>query len=194
MADRARAVGPLRRSLEALYLGSGLLSGCFLAAIALAIIAQIGGRFVGLAIDGTELAGFCMAASTFLGLAYTLKNGTHVRVTLAIRGAPPTLRRAIEAMCCLIGLAASLYFTTFAVKLVLQSYRFGDVSPGLIAAPFWIPQLAMAFGGALIAIAFLDELTLVLTGREAGYESGEGVLDGEPIEAPGSLQAPTEPR
>lgn len=182
--------GPLRRALDGVYLASGALAGVFLAAIAVAIIAQIVGRFFGVAIDGTELAGFCMAASTFLGLAYTLKNGTHVRVVLAISRLPPTLRRPVETLCALVGLVASAYFTYFSTLLVLQSYRFGDVSPGLIAAPFWIPQTAMAFGGALLVIAFLDELVLILSGRAAGYEISEGVLEGEPLEAvPGGPQA-----
>ncbi|UOM36481.1 TRAP transporter small permease [Acuticoccus sp. I52.16.1] len=182
MADSGRS-GPLRQSLDGVYLVSGVLAGLFLMGIALSIIAQIIGRFAGVTIDGTELAGFCMAASTFLGLAYTLKAGTHVRVTLATRALPAVLKRGVEVVCCLIGLAASAYFTYFAIKLVLQSYQFGDVSPGLIAAPFWIPQLGMATGGTLLAIAFVDELIIVLQGGTPGYQTEEGVLAGEPVES-----------
>lgn len=171
------AAGPLRRALDRVYIASGLLAGAFLAGIAVAVIAQIVGRFVGSAIDGTELAGFCMAASTFLGLAYTLKSGTHVRVTLVTRCLPAGVKRVVEVACSLVGLAASVYFTVFAVKLVLQSWRFGDVSPGLIAAPFWIPQSGMALGGALLVVAFLDEFAIVASGGRAGYETEEGVLD-----------------
>lgn len=176
--------GPLRRTLDGVYLASGLLAGAFLVGIALSIVAQIVGRFVGVAVDGTELAGFCMAASTFLGLAYTLKSGTHVRVTLATRGLPAALKHAVEVLCCLVGVAASAYFTYFAIRLVRQSYDFGDVSPGLIAAPFWIPQIGMALGGALLVVAFVDELILVLRGETPGYQTEEGVLSGEPVEAP----------
>lgn len=174
--------GPVRHALDGFYLMSGVLAGLFLMGIALSIIAQIIGRFVGWTIDGTELAGFCMAASTFLGLAYTLKSGTHVRVTLATRALPAPLKLAVEVLCCLIGLAASIYFTYFAIRLVLQSHQFGDVSPGLIAAPFWIPQTGMAIGGALLVLAFVDELLIVLKGETPGYQTEEGVLAGEPLE------------
>ena len=169
----------MRAALDLVYRASGLLAGAFLAAIALSIITQIVARSAGYVFDATELAGFCMAASTFLGLAYTLKSGTHVRVNLLIRKAPPRLKRTIEVICCLVGIAASAYFTLFAVRLVLQSLRFGDVSPGLIAAPFWIPQSGMALGGVLLVIALVDELVIVLSGGQAGYESEEGVLDAE---------------
>ncbi|MEM1151343.1 MAG: TRAP transporter small permease [Pseudomonadota bacterium] len=183
----------LRGSLDGLYLASGLLSGLFLAAIALTILAQIIGRFVGFTIDATELAGFCMAASTFLGLAYTLKSGTHVRVSLLIRLAPGPLRFMIELACCVIGVLASAYFTYFAARLVLQSYDFNDISPGLLAVPFWIPQSGMAFGGTLLTIAFVDELILVLRGISPGYQTEEAVLD--PVTAPDASPAhDTNPR
>ncbi|RAI03413.1 TRAP transporter substrate-binding protein DctP [Acuticoccus sediminis] len=175
--------GPLRHTLDGVYLVSGVLAGLFLMGIALSIIAQIIGRFVGVTIDGTELAGFCMAASTFLGLAYTLKSGTHVRVNLATRGLPAGIKQVVEVLCCLIGLAASAYFTYFSIRLAMQSYQFGDVSPGLIAAPFWIPQTGMAIGGGLLVIAFVDELILVLKGEMPGYQTEEGVLAGKPIDS-----------
>lgn len=172
----------LRRRLDRLYLASGILAGFFLAMIAVTIIAQVVGRFAGLAIDSTELAGFCMAASTFLGLAYTLKNGTHVRVNLLIRAFPPPLKRAVEAVCSMVGILAATYFTCFSVLLTLQSWQFGDTSPGLIAAPFWIPQTGMAIGGALLTIAFVDELVIILRGGTAGYEIEDSVLGSEPVE------------
>lgn len=167
----------LRGPLDKLYIASGLLAGVFLAGIAVTILAQIVGRFFSVAIDSTELAGFCMAASTFLGLAYTLKSGTHVRVNLLIRLAPGPLRTVIEVVCCVIGVLASAYFTYFAAKLVLQSWNFGDISPGLLAIPFWIPQLGMAFGGVLLTIAFIDELLIVLSGGAPGYQTEEAILD-----------------
>ena len=175
--------GPVRKALDGVYLASGVLAGLFLMGIALSIISQIIGRFVGKTIDGTELAGFCMAASTFLGLAYTLKSGTHVRVNLAIRGLPPILRKAVEILCCVIGIAAGAYFTYFSIRLAMQSYDFNDISPGLIAMPFWIPQTGMAIGGGLLTLAMIDELTLVLRDETPGYQAEEGVLADTPVES-----------
>lgn len=167
----------VRAALDTLYLVSGVVAGIFLAGIALTIVAQIVGRFVGLAVDATELAGFLMAASTFSGLAYTLKSGTHVRVTLALLGLRQPVRRIVEVVALLVGVTASSYFTYFAMHFVIQSYQFNDISPGLLAIPFWIPQLSMAIGAALLTLAFVDELAIVLTGGTPGYDSQEGVLD-----------------
>ena len=74
----------LRRFLDGLYLGSGVLAAAFMALIGLSILAQVAGRMLGLTVDMTEVSGFFMAASTFLGLAYTFRHGGHIRISLLV--------------------------------------------------------------------------------------------------------------
>ncbi len=50
-----------------------------------------------------------------------------------------------------------------------DSWRFGDLSPGLLAVPIWIPQSVMLAGLTILTIAFVDELALILKGRVPGY-------------------------
>ena len=46
------------------------------------------------------------------------------------------------------------------------TWRFNEVSPGLVPVPLYIPQVAMVVGAVLLAIAFLDEFIITLrTGR-----------------------------
>ncbi|MDZ7810156.1 MAG: TRAP transporter small permease subunit [Arhodomonas sp.] len=57
-----------------------------LAAIAVLILAQTVGRVLGFSVpSANELAGFCVAASTFLALAHTLNHGGHIRAQGAHR-------------------------------------------------------------------------------------------------------------
>lgn len=163
----------LRRSLDRLYLASGVLAGVFLAGIAVTIVAQIVGRSLGYTVDSTESAGFCMAASSFLALGYALRHGEHIRVNLLIRYLGPGPRRFVEIWCCVFGAAGMAVFTWWAFDLAWQSYIFGDLSPGLLAMPFWIPQLGMATGGAIMAVAFLDELGSVVAGMLPAYERND---------------------
>lgn len=168
----------LRRGLDSLYLGSGLLAAAFLLLILLTIVAQIIGRFIGVAIDSTEIGGFSLAATTFLSLGYTLRHGGHVRVTLLIRYAGGALRRGIELWCSGLAGIASGYFAYQAANMVHDSWRFGDLSPGLLAIPVWIPQTGMAVGLVVLAIAFADEFVHVLRGNNPVYETAaEGVLE-----------------
>jgi TRAP-type C4-dicarboxylate transport system permease small subunit len=167
-----------RRCLDGLYLGSGLLAACFLLLILLTITGQIIGRFIGIAIDSTEIGGFSLAATTFLGLGYTLRHGGHVRVTLLIRYAGGRLGRAVELWCSGVAAVSAVYFAGQVVNMVHDSWRFGDLSPGLLAIPIWIPQTGMAVGLVVLAVAFADDFVHVLRGHKPVYEAAaEGVLE-----------------
>lgn len=161
----------LRRVLDGLYLSGGYLAALFLVGIAASIIAQVVGRYFGYVIDSTEIAGFCLAASTFLGLAYTLRCGSHIRVTLLIRNATGSAKRWVELWCIGFTALAMLYFTYWTIDFVYFSWSINEKSPGLMAVPFWIPRLGMALGLLLLSIALVDELVAVLSGHEPSYEA-----------------------
>src|SRR3546814_4854640 len=131
---------PVRRALDTLYLWSGYLAALFLAAIALTIIAQIAGRFVGVTVDSTESAGFSMAAATFLGLAHTFKQGAHVRVSLVVTLTRGRVRPGMEIWATCRGAVAMAYFTYWAGDFVYYSFFFNEISPGLLAIPFWLTR------------------------------------------------------
>lgn len=161
-----------RRWLDGLFNVSGYVAAFFLAAIAGLIVAQIIGRFFAVAIDAIEVSGFCMAASTFFGLAATLKHGTHIRVNLVLRRLRGWGKRGVELWCTGAGAVAMSYATTQAVLMVWDTFRFGEVTKGLIIMDLWIPQAAMAAGIAVLAVALADEFVAALRGAEPSYESG----------------------
>lgn len=163
----------LRVALDKLYLCSGYVAAFFLAAIAAAIIAQVVGRFFRISIDAVEISGFCLAATSFFGLAHTFKAGSHVRVTLLIDRFTGTTHRLVEVWCCGAAAVVVCYLAYHVVLLVLQSIRFNDISPGLLAIPFWIPQSGMAAGLVLLAIALIDETIMVARGARPSYQTVE---------------------
>lgn len=163
----------IRIALDKLYLWSGYIAAFFLAAIAAAVIAQIVGRFFGVTIDGTEIAGFCLAATSFFALAHTFKSGSHVRVTLLAQRFTGSKRKAVEIWCCGASAVIISYIAYHAVLLVLQSFEFNDISPGLLAMPFWIPQAGMAAGLVLLAVALIDETIAIARGTKPSYASAE---------------------
>ncbi len=101
----------LRAALDCLYRVCGFLSGAFLAGIGLTVVAQIVARFFDMTIDSTESAGFCMAASAFFGLAYTMRAGDHIRVNLLLTHLPASARHVAEIWCGAMGTLAMAYFT-----------------------------------------------------------------------------------
>ena len=55
----------------------------------------------------------------------------------------------------------------YSCRLAWQSRAFNDISTGNDATPLWIPQLAMAFGSLVFAIALVDALVLEWQGKRA---------------------------
>ncbi|RCW76133.1 TRAP transporter small permease [Pseudorhodoferax soli] len=164
----------MRRLLDALYDGAAWLAALFMVALLIAVLLSILGRQLHFNIAGIDAyAGYLMAAAGFLALAHTLKRGEHIRVTLlinALRGGP---RKALELWALAAAAMLAALFAFYSCRLVWQSHAFHDMSTSNDATPLWIPQLAMAVGTVVFALAFIDELVLELRGQRARPASGE---------------------
>lgn len=159
----------MRKALNGLYVLSGGLAAVFLLGIGVVIVLQILGRIFDFVVDSTEIAGFFLAASSFLGLAYTLRHGNHIRVNMLLAVSGPRKRWMLELWCCGCAALCVGYLAWHVVLFTMESYEFGDVSPGLAAIPFWIPQAGMALGLVIMTVALLDELVSIARGRDPVY-------------------------
>ncbi|MCC6610899.1 MAG: TRAP transporter small permease [Burkholderiales bacterium] len=164
----------MRAALDLLYKISGFLAGFFLVAIAVLIAGEIVGRELGLEVRSfDDFSGFCLAATSFLGLAYTFRANEHIRMTLLLHHLRGSARRAFELAS--LGVAAFLagYFAWYSCEMTVVSWQIHDVSQGLIAVPLWIPQSGMALGLLVLFIAVVDDLVSALRGRPTACEAAE---------------------
>ncbi len=185
-----KAFPELRRFLNFLYDASGALAAAFLCAICLIVLAQVGlnlvdriselvtGEAIGLVIPSyAEFAGYFLAASSFLAIAYTLRGGAHIRVNLFINNLSSRARRVVELYCTAAGAVFSTYMAYWMVMLTIESFEFGDVSPGIVPVPLWIPQLALDLGLIIAAICFVDAFIQVLRGKDPVHLINEQVAE-----------------
>lgn len=163
--------------LNRIYLAAALVAAAAIAAICLLISAQVllnAGTRMGLPLpvtipSYTDFAGFLLATATYLALPWTLRSGGHVRVTLVTSSLPPRAKLGVEVF--VLGLAALFagYATRYAVSLLIESHEFGDVSPGIVPVPLWIPQIGMVLGLGLLTVALVHSLIQTwTTGRTVG--------------------------
>lgn len=166
----------MRLLLNRLFDASGYLAGLFMIGTLLTVLSSIFGRFIpALELQGADAyAGYCMAAAAFLAMASTLRRGEHIRVTLIMNRLSPAAYRALDVFCHGVALAVSAALAWYSINLVLQSYEFNDISTGLDAVPLWIPQLGMAIGTSIFALAFAVDLVDLLTGRKVREEPKDG--------------------
>ncbi len=180
-------VSTIRRTLDGLYKASGVVAACFLIAIVVLIVMQMASRQFGFAFrGGSDYSGYAMAAASFFGFSYALNHGAHIRVTLALT-ALGRFRFWGEVWCFGFAAFSACVLAWYAVHFTYESYCgvfskstgkcFPEISQGLDATPLWIPQLSMAVGSVILAIAFIDNfISLLIRGRSNIAETS---LDGQ---------------
>ncbi len=175
-ATAAAPRGAIGRALDRLYDAAAALAGIAMILLLVAVMLSIVSRQLGFNVPGIDAyAGYAMAAAGFLALAHTLKKGEHIRVTLLVSALRGTQRRAIEVWALFGGSLLAVLFAGYAVRLAWQSYTFNDISTGNDATPLWLPQIAMAAGAVVFAIAMIDELVLEVRGRRVVVTSTEAL-------------------
>ena len=153
----------MRRLLDRLYLLCGALAALCLIAIGILVLTSIVSRPLGIYIPGLNAyAGYAMAASSFFALAYTFRRGGHIRVNLVLNQVKGQARWFLEIWCHTVAAGFASYLSWFCIKMVRISLDFGDVSEGADATPLWIPQMALAIGSAVFALAIVDRLVEVV--------------------------------
>ncbi|GAP36909.1 TRAP transporter small permease [Piscinibacter sakaiensis] len=158
----------MRRALDALYDGAAALAALAMVALLVTVLLSIGSRQLGINLPGLDAyAGYLMAAAGFLALAHTFRRGEHIRVTLVLDRLHGAARRALERFALATATLLAVLLAWYSVRLAWQSHRFHDISTASDATPLWIPQLAMAAGSVVFAIAFADALVLDLLGRRS---------------------------
>ena len=153
----------MRRFLDFLYDAAGYLAAFFMVGLLFMVLASVAGRLLNFQLRGSDAyAGYCMAAASFLALAHTLKRGEHIRVTLLLERFGGKLKRPLDLWCHASGTFFCGVLAVYSVRLVWQSWKFNDVSQGNDATPLWIPQIGMALGAVILAVAMIDDFVRLI--------------------------------
>lgn len=151
-----RLLHVLDRWLHAFYRACGVLAALFIVLIAGLVLVNIGSRIAGAFVPGlTESAGYCMAAAGALGLTYTFAERGHIRVTMLINRFRGRRRFAFELLTLAISTGLACYLAFYVSRMVWVSYLYEERSDGSDDLLIWIPQLPMAVGFSVFAIALV---------------------------------------
>ena len=166
----------MRRWLNFLYDSAAALAALCMVALLGAVLLSIASRQLSFMVPGIDAyAGYLMAAAGFLAMAHTLKRGEHIRVTLLLSALRGRWKKGFEVWALALATLLALLYAFYSCKLAWQSHLFNDMSTGSDATPLWLPQLAMAGGTVVLAIAFVDELVLELLDRRQQVQPGEAL-------------------
>lgn len=170
----------MRKILDGLYAATAALAAIALVAIALIIIAQVIARMMGTQFrGGDDFAGYALAAASLLALGPTYRHGEHIRVGVLVERFAGRKRLAIEMIALAAAIAGVAWATYWIFWFVFDSWRFNELSQGLVAVPLWIPQSALPVGLAVLLVALVEDFVRAASGLIPSY-----LMPKQPADAP----------
>lgn len=143
------------------------------------VAGQVLGRTFGFSVAGApEYASYSFATVSFLGLAYAMKEFTHVRVSFLLDG-PVLLRRIAELFAHVMGTILTGYATYIAWVGVGFSLKYNDVSQGHDATPMWIPQSVMIIGFGMLFLVVFSRLLVLLFAPDVELHTEKAIIEDE---------------
>lgn len=106
-----------------------------------------------------ELSGYLVLAIVFLGLAYTLKAGGHIRVDLVLEHTAGAVRTALQVVCLLVALVWAGCVVAGTWRLLTEYWTQNVRSFAYLQTPLWIPGTVMVVGAVLLVLQILALLT-----------------------------------
>ncbi|MEG1455547.1 MAG: TRAP transporter small permease [Comamonas sp.] len=120
-----------------------------------------------------DFAAWSMAATVFLSLPYTLRQGAHIRVTLALQVLPPRAKQLCEVLSTVAALVLVGWAAKHCTLFVHESFVGNELSQGMVILPMWVPQLSMPIGMWGMFVMLLGRLVCALRG-DYWTEEGHG--------------------
>jgi TRAP-type C4-dicarboxylate transport system permease small subunit len=160
----------MRKTLDTLYLAAAWAGALCVLTICCLMIGQALLRLNGTLVRGADdITAWACAGAAFLPLAATFKRGELVRMGLFIDRLPDRTGRWIELIVLTMCGAIALFMAYWLGFMVYESYIFNERAQGLLPIPIWIPQVPVACGSLVLAIALIDEWWRVAAGFMPTY-------------------------
>jgi len=179
--------GPLSRSIPAtlsrvadtVAYAAALLSAMVLSAMVALVFVNVVLRNTGYgSIDyTTEVVGYGVAAITWGGLAWAMREGALIRVSLlgSFLKKHPRLDGIFYVATLLLVLFSIVYAAIYFLKSVLRQWARGVVSSTTAEIPIWMPEAVMTLGLSLMAL----QVSIMIICRLQGCRKGSGDTLGE---------------
>jgi len=136
--------------------------------IMLLITADVGGRaFFNSPLPGVpEIVKISVVGLVWCMMAHTLKIGAHLRSTILLDRMPPTLRRVVDVLSCLLGAVMFGLIVYSGWDQMLEAWRIGEFEgEDPVRVPTYPVRSLVVLGAALTALQFLVMMVEHLRGR-----------------------------
>ena len=165
----------LDRIEDAMSFGAVLL----LVAITLAVCLEV---FMRYALNDplvwvVEFAEYSLLYICFLGAAWALREGNHVRIDIFLSAFSQRWRQRFGVISSLLGLCIALVLLIWGAGATWEKYVTGAYKPTVVEFPSWIVLLCIPVGSLMLALRFLRHTIEFAAGARSdrtGYEADIG--------------------
>ena len=127
-----------------------------------------------------EMGGYLLVLIAYLGMAEAYRLGRHIRVDIVTARLPGRLRAWLDALFCLVGLAALIIVIWRVIIMVHRSQVANVIIPGVLLTPVYLPQTLIVIG--LVALALqcaVDAVDRIAALRKISRAGGNQEVDHE---------------
>lgn len=158
------------RSIDACTLAGVRAASIFMVLIVLMILVEIVARtfFHASTLVADEYSAYFFVAVVMLGLAYTLRERGHIRITLLFSRFGPGTERALDITATLMAMALCTFALYHAGMMVYDTYSLDMTADSISETPIWIPQIVIPLGLLLFDLQLLAKLLRRLFPEEPG--------------------------
>ena len=108
-----------------------------------------------------EYSGYLYLSAIFLGLAYTFKEGAHIRINILTSRMSKKTNRIIDIFAGIVTIIVLLFALYRSVLYTFDSYEMEMLSEAVSETPIYLTQLVMPLG---ISLFILSALVFVIQG------------------------------
>jgi TRAP-type C4-dicarboxylate transport system permease small subunit len=143
-----------------------IFGGIFLLGMVMLVVSDSFGRYVFLRpiMGALEVAQIMLVWTGFMGLAYGVIMGAHVRMTVVLNRLPQRLRLGAEIFGDVVGIVLFIIVVWGGIQQFWESWVIREVMPASVKLPFWFSKLALPIGALLMTIQLVINLTRQLVG------------------------------
>ena len=105
-----------------------------------------------------EMSGYMLIGIVFLGLAYTMRKGKHIKITLLTDRFPPRMRQLLEIAALFVALVFIGWFAWSTFGPAKVNFVLKITSLTIVGTPLWIPYGFIAVGLGMLAVELMAEL------------------------------------
>jgi len=105
-----------------------------------------------------EIGAYMVVGITFLGLAHTWVEKSHIRIEFVIRRVTPMVRHWLRIITLCMAVAITMALIWAGYEFVSYSHKIGKKSATVLEIPLQYPEMVIGVGALLVFIVIVAEL------------------------------------